>query len=113
MRGKAFGFGQLYRCGADGGQCGLGSIDEAGALHEIEHRLSSFKTEIPLAERENELGERRRKMAEIAYSNGEIDSTQVIQAIQQAQQSAYAYQRVLMEQQHLISQYNQIVGVIP
>tara|TARA_A100000171_G_C2138763_1_gene152739 strand:+ start:5392 stop:6654 length:1263 start_codon:yes stop_codon:yes gene_type:complete len=82
-------------------------------LHEIEHRLSSFKTEIPLAERENELGERRRKMAEIAYSNGEIDSTQVIQAIQQAQQSAYAYQRVLMEQQHLISQYNQIVGVIP
>ena len=82
-------------------------------LHEIEHRLSSLETEIPLAERENELGERRRQMAEIAFGNGEIDSTQVILAIQQAQQSAYAYQRVLMEQQHLISQYNQIVGVMP
>lgn len=82
-------------------------------LHEIEHRLSSLETEIPLAERENELGERRRQMAEIAFGNGEIDSTQVILAIQQAQQSAYDYQRVLMEQQHLISQYNQIVGVMP
>ena len=44
MRGKAFGFGQLHRCGADGGKRGVGSIDKAGALHEIEHRQSARKT---------------------------------------------------------------------
>lgn len=82
-------------------------------LHEVEHRLSTIDTEIALANRERTLGQRRREMAETAFANGEIDSTQVILAIQQAQQSDYEYQRIIMEQQHLISEYNQIVGVMP
>lgn len=84
-----------------------------GQLHEVEHRLSTISTEIALAERERDLGQRRREMAETAFANGEIDSTQVILAIQQAQQSHYEHQRTLIEKQHLISQYNQIVGVMP
>lgn len=82
-------------------------------LHEVEHQLHTLELALPLSERERDLSQRQMQMAETAFANGEVDMTYVIRAMQQARSADSEFNQLQQQQQHLISQYNQIIGVLP
>ncbi len=82
-------------------------------LHEIEHQLHTLAQTLPLSERDRDLSQRQMQMAETAFINGEVDMTYVVRAMQQARNADYEFNQLQQQQHHLISQYNQIIGVLP
>jgi len=82
-------------------------------LHEVEHQLHTLEQALPLSERDRDLSQRQMQMAETAFINGEADMIHVIRVMQQARNADYEFNQLQQQQQHLISQYNQIIGVLP
>lgn len=82
-------------------------------LHEVEHELFTLEQALPLTERQRDVNHQQWQMAQTAFAVGETDLTHVIMAMQRAQDSAREHQLLLMRQQHLTSEYNQIIGVLP
>lgn len=82
-------------------------------LHEVEHELHTLEQSLPLSEREHALAQRQLQMAETAYRNGEVDMTHVVRIMQQAREAENTFRELQLQQQHLISSYNQIIGVLP
>jgi len=52
-------------------------------------------------------------MALAAYEVGETTLVQVVMAQQQAQESDHALQSLLRERERLITEFNQLIGVMP
>src|SRR5690606_28030327 len=82
-------------------------------LHEVEHQLHTLEQSLPLSEREHELAQRQLQMAETAYLNGEVDMAHVVRIMQQAREAENTFRALQLQQQHLISSYNQIIGALP
>lgn len=82
-------------------------------LHEVEHELFTLEQALPLTERQRDVNQQQSQMAQTAFAVGETDLTHVIMAMQRAQDSTREHQLQLQRQQHLISEYNQIIGVLP
>jgi cob(I)alamin adenosyltransferase len=82
-------------------------------LHEVEHELFTLEQALPLTERQVQVNQQQWQMAQTAFAVGETDLTHVMMAMQRAQDSARVYQQQLLRQQHLNSEYNQIIGVLP
>jgi outer membrane protein TolC len=82
-------------------------------LHEVEHELFTLEQSLPLTERQRQVNQQQWQMAQTAFAVGESDLTHVIMAMQRAQESAREHQIQLLRQQHLNSEYNQIIGVLP
>lgn len=82
-------------------------------LHEVEHQLHTLEQTLPLSERDRDLSRRQMQMAETAFASGEVDMTYVIRTMQQARTADSEFNQLQQQQQHLISQYNQIIGVLP
>lgn len=82
-------------------------------LHEVEHELFTLEQALPLTERQQAVNQQQWQMAQSAFAVGETDLTHVIMALQRAQDSAREHQLQLLRQQHLTSEYNQIIGVLP
>lgn len=83
------------------------------ALHEVEHDLFISAQEEPLRRTQAELNRERFNMALSAYEVGETTLVQVVMAQQQAQESDRALQSLLRERERLITEFNQLIGVMP
>lgn len=82
-------------------------------LHEVEHELFLTRESLGLAEESVSLDRQGWEMAEIAFEQGEINLLQVIQALQQYRDSERKLRLLELEEQRLISEYNQTIGVLP
>ncbi len=82
-------------------------------LHEVEHDLYILDQEEPLRRTQAELSRERFDMALTAFSLGEVTLAQVVIAQQEAQESDRALQMLLAERQRQVTQYNQLIGVMP
>ena len=83
------------------------------ALHEVEHELLTLEQEEPLRRTQAELSRERFDMALTAYEAGETTLVQVVLAQQGAQESETALQSLLLERQRLVTEFNQLIGVMP
>jgi len=83
------------------------------ALHEVEHDLYILGEEEPLRRTQAELNRERFDMALTAYEVGETTLVQVVLAQQQAQESETALQSLLLERQRLVTEFKQLIGVMP
>ena len=68
---------------------------------------------LELGERQLEIDEQRHQMAILAFENGEADLSQVIIAMQQASDSVKELKRLQLYRQRLVSEFNQVTGVLP
>jgi len=82
-------------------------------LHEVEHQQYTLEQALPLSSRDRDLSQRQMQMAETAFINGEVDMSFVVRTLQQARSADYEFRQLQLQQQHLIPQYNQIIGVLP
>jgi cobalt-zinc-cadmium efflux system outer membrane protein len=82
-------------------------------LHEVEHDLFIMDQEEPLRRTQAELSRERFDMALTAFSLGEVTLAQVVIAQQDAQESDRALQMLLADRQRQITQFNQLIGVMP
>ncbi len=82
-------------------------------LHEVEHDLFILDQEEPLRRTQAELSRERFDMALTAFSLGEVTLAQVVIAQQDAQESDRALQMLLADRQRQITQFNQLIGVMP
>ncbi len=82
-------------------------------LHEVEHEIFLADGSLRLSESETELNRQRYEMALIAFETGETDLSQTIVVLQQAHTSEKETERLQLERLRLISEYNQIIGIIP
>jgi outer membrane protein TolC len=82
-------------------------------VHEAEHALYTIEQQLPLAQEQAELAEQRRGMAERAFEAGELTLTQVLASVQDAITTRQALTTMRLQQQRLISEYNQYIGVLP
>ncbi len=82
-------------------------------LHEIEHQLESTRHGLALSEQRRDLHRQHWQMAKKAFSLGESDILPAMQALQQYRESRLHYQLTELSYQRLISEFNQIIGVLP
>lgn len=82
-------------------------------LHEVEHGLFVVNQALPLAEQQAALGAQRRTMAQTAFEQGELTLAQALPAIQEARLGARELAMLRLRQQRLISEFNQLIGVLP
>ncbi|HWK53746.1 MAG TPA: TolC family protein [Hyphomicrobiales bacterium] len=82
-------------------------------LAEAEHGLFINEQALPLAQEQNTLAEQRRAMAESAFEGGELTLAQVLAAVQDAIGARQALRRLQLERDRLVSEYNQLIGVLP
>ncbi len=83
------------------------------ALHEVEHSLFIVAEEEPLRRSQMDLSSQRYNMALTAFEVGETTLAEVVIAQQQAQESDRTLRLLLLEKQRLITEFNQIIGVLP
>lgn len=83
------------------------------SLHEAEHELYVTRLALPLAEQQSQLGQQRSTMARSAFEAGETNLTQVLLAVQEAARAQREYSLLLLQEQHLITEYNHFAGVLP
>jgi len=83
------------------------------ALHEVEHSLFIVAEEEPLRRSQMDLSSQRYNMALTAFELGETTLAEVVIAQQQAQESDRTLRLLLLEKQRLITEFNQIIGVLP
>jgi cobalt-zinc-cadmium efflux system outer membrane protein len=90
------------------------SLRELNAqLHEVEHQLFTLDQSLPLSEEQAALSRQQWDMARNAFELGETDMSRVVVAMQQARASSKEYETLSMQYQRLISESNQIIGVLP
>ncbi len=82
-------------------------------LHESEHQLHLIGETLGLAAERAELSQRHWEMSRAAFTAGEITLAQVVLALQRAQSSSRELRLMELEQQRIITQYNQVVGDTP
>ena len=83
------------------------------ALHEVEHDLFVLSQEEPLRRSQMEISRERFDLALTAFEVGEINLVQVVVAQQEARESERAHSMLLMERERLITEFNQLIGVMP
>ena len=82
-------------------------------LHEVEHELYLVGESLELGARQLEIDEQRHDMSMLAFESGETDLSQVIIALQQTIDSRMEMKRLQLRRQRLISEFNQVTGVLP
>jgi cobalt-zinc-cadmium efflux system outer membrane protein len=82
-------------------------------LHEVEHQLFTLDQALPLSEEQAALSRAQWDMARSAFELGEIDISRVVIAMQLARASAKEFETLSMQYQRLITESNQIIGVLP
>jgi len=82
-------------------------------LHEVEHELFTLAASLPLSEEQAQLARQQWEMARAAFEAGETDMSQVVLALQQARLSARDFDALTLRHTRLISEFNQIIGVLP
>lgn len=83
------------------------------ALHEAEHELDVAERSLPLAQEQARLASERLAMAEVAFAEGEIDMSRLLPAVQEARSAEQSLQLLELRLQRLVTDYNQILGVLP
>ncbi len=87
--------------------------DLGSQLHEVEHSLFTLGESLPLMEEQASLARQQWEMARTAFEVGETDMSRVIIALQLSRDTAKEYEALTLRQQRLITEYNQIIGVLP
>lgn len=82
-------------------------------LHEVEHELFTLGESLPLSEEQAQLARQQWEMARAAFEAGETDMSQVVIALQQSRLSARDLEALTLRHTRLISEFNQIIGVLP
>lgn len=82
-------------------------------LHEVEHQLFTLDQALPLSEEQAALSRQQWDMARSAFELGETDISRVVIAMQLARASAKEFETLSMQYQRLITESNQIIGVLP
>ena len=82
-------------------------------MHEVEHELFTLRESLPLSEEQTRLARQQWDMARAAFEAGESDMSQVVIALQQSRPSARELNALNLRHARLISEFNQIVGVLP
>lgn len=82
-------------------------------LHEVEHQLFTLDQALPLSQEQAQLSRAHWDMASSAFELGETNLSQVVIAMQQARSSAKNFETMSMQYQRLITESNQIIGVLP
>ena len=82
-------------------------------LHEVEHQLFTLDQALPLSEEQAALSRAQWDMARSAFELGETDISRVVIAMQLARASAKEFETLSMQYQRLITESNQIIGVLP
>jgi outer membrane protein TolC len=82
-------------------------------LHEVEHQLESTRRSLELGKERQALHRQHWQMAKKAFSLGETDILPAIQALRRYRESRLQYQLTELDQQRLVSEFNQTVGVLP
>lgn len=83
------------------------------ALHDAEHELFIVRQALPLAREQAALGTERQELAQGAFSQGELTLAQVLLAVQEARAAARELAVLEAREQRLITEYNQLTGVLP
>ena len=83
------------------------------ALHEAEHELALAGKALLLTTQQSKLSKQLWEMSESAFSQGELTLPAVVMAFQTYQLNQTEEIRLVLQQQRLISEFNQIVGVLP
>jgi|TARA_R110000787_G_scaffold190672_1_gene302119 outer membrane protein TolC len=82
-------------------------------LHEIAHELFTLNESMPLSKEQAQLARQQWEMAKTAFVTGETDISQVVIALQQSRRSARDLEVITLRHARLITEFNQIVGVLP
>lgn len=82
-------------------------------LHEVEHELFTLSESLPLGEEQARLARQQLDMARAAFEAGESDMSLVVISLQQARLSARELEALNLRHARLISEFNQIIGVLP
>ncbi len=82
-------------------------------LHEVEHQLFTLDQALPLLEEQAALSAAQWEMAKNAFELGETDISRVVIALQLARSSAKEFETLSLQYQRLITESNQIIGVLP
>lgn len=82
-------------------------------LHEVEHELFTLDQALPLSREQAQLSLAQWNMASSAFELGETNLSRVVIAMQQARSSAKNFETMSMQYQRLITESNQIIGVLP
>ena len=82
-------------------------------LHEVEHELFTLDLSLPMSQEQAELARQQWEMARTAFELGETDMSRVVIAMQQARASAKEYETLALQYQRLLTESNQIIGVLP
>lgn len=83
------------------------------ALHDAEHELFLARQALPLAGQQAALGRERRTLAQAAFEQGELTLAQVLPAVQEARTAERDLTLLQVREQRLITEYNQLIGVLP
>lgn len=83
------------------------------ALHEVEHELFLADQALPLAQQQAALGAERQAMAQTAFALGEVTLAQVLPAVQEVRIANRELEILQLRRQRLVTEYNQIIGVVP
>lgn len=82
-------------------------------LHEAEHELGQIEESLVLGEEQVALDQRQWEMAKSAFEVGEMNLFQVLTALRQARVSAREFESLKLRKQRLITEFNQVIGVLP
>lgn len=82
-------------------------------LHEVQHEMEVTEEALALGAEQLELDRRRYRMAQVAFESGETDLLRAVSALRALQATEQQYQALQLRQQALVSDYNQIIGVLP
>jgi outer membrane protein TolC len=82
-------------------------------LHEVEHQLFTLDRALPLSKEQAVLARAQWDIARRAFELGETDISRVVIAMQLARVSAKDFKTLSMQYQRLITESNQIIGVLP
>lgn len=82
-------------------------------LHETEHQLFTLDQALPLSQKQAQLSREQWDMARNAFELGETDLSKVVIAMQQARTASRDFETLSMRYQRLITEFNQIIGVLP
>lgn len=82
-------------------------------LHEAVHELGQIEESLVLATEQASLDRRQWEMAKTAFEAGETNLFPVLTALRQTRASARELEALKLRQQRLISEYNQVIGVLP
>lgn len=82
-------------------------------LHEVAHQLFTLDESLPLSKEQAQLARQQWEMAKTAFVTGETDISQVVIALQQTRRSARDLDVITLRHARLITEFNQIVGVLP